>query len=145
MKPPNVALHAPQTRGVERKTNTEIMSKKSNVNKPAGSAAANGSASIRITAGDWGGNYKAANGQDAIKMFFRDILAGKIKLCQLSPIGNWRRADGEEIPFRIAPALFKAGLLSAEGLHATLKACDLDFEPVEIMAMVQQDAWMLNV
>jgi hypothetical protein len=118
--------------------------KNTKTRRPASLAAAHGSASIRITAGDWGGNYKAANGQDAIKMFFRDILAGKIKLCQLSPLGSWRRADGKEIPFRIAPALFKAGLLSAEGLHATLKAYDLDFEPIEIMAMVQQDAWMLN-
>jgi len=107
------------------------------------SSAAPCSASIRVTAGDWMGRYAATTGQDAIKMFFQDILAGKIKLCQLSPLGSWLRNDGEEIAFRIAPALFKCGKITAHGLIATLESCGLDFEAVEIMAMVQQDAWMI--
>jgi hypothetical protein len=80
------------------------------------------SVSIRITAGDWGGDYAAVDGREAIKLFFRDILAGKIKLCQLSPIGNWLRDDGEEIPFRIAPALMMAGKMTMEEVAATLRA-----------------------
>lgn len=102
---------------------------------------------IRITAGDWGGNYEVRSGQDAIKAFFRDIDANKIKLCQLSPVGEWRKhgtSDDDSVPFRIAPALFKLGKLSAEDLVQTLLKAGLDFEPVEIMAMVQADSWMVG-
>lgn len=109
-----------------------------------GSAPLGCSASIRVTAGDWGGNYNAPTGQEAIKMFFRDILSGKIKMCQLSPIGNWLRDDGEVIPFRIAPALMLAWKMTMEGVMETLKACDLDFSPNQITSMARADAWMLE-
>lgn len=101
-------------------------------------------ATIRVAAGDWIGNYKTTDGREAIKMFFRDILSGKIKFCQLSPLGTWLRNDGEEIPFRIAPAMFKAGKLTMEGLVATLKQCDLDFTRRELKEMVKADSWMLE-
>lgn len=99
---------------------------------------------IRITTGDWGGDFEAASGQDAIKAFFCDVLHGKIKLCQLAPLGIWKGDDGEQIPFRIAPALFKAGMMSADDLVASFRAVDLDFEPVEIASMVQADSWMIE-
>lgn len=99
---------------------------------------------IRITAGDWGGDYEAASGKEAIKAFFQDIMAGRIKLCQLSPLGFWTRSDGEKIPFRIAPALFKAGRMTAEGLVSTFRSVDLDFDPEQIAAMVSQDSWMIE-
>ncbi len=98
---------------------------------------------IRITTGDWGGNYEAASGQDAIKQFFSDILSGKIKYCQLSPIGQWTEGK-EEIPFRIAPALFRAGKMTLEELRATLKQCDLDFSDRDLKRMASADAWMLE-
>lgn len=108
------------------------------------SRAAHGSASIRMTAGDWGGNYNAPDGREAIKLFFRDIMAGKIKLCQLSPTGNWLRSGGEEIAFRIAPALMLAGKMTMDEVSATLKAYDLDFSADQITAMAREDAWMLE-
>jgi hypothetical protein len=98
---------------------------------------------IRVTTGDWGGDYEVATGRDAVKAFFKDVTGGKIKMCQLSPLGMW--TDGKEkYPFRIAPALFKAGIISAEDLAENFKAMDLDFEPVEIMAMVTADSWMVE-
>ncbi len=98
---------------------------------------------IKITAGDFGADYEAENGQAAIKLFFQEILSGRVKLDRLSPLGEWN--DGTEpIPFRIAPALFKAGRLTAAELVATFRACDLDFEPIEIMSMAQADAWMIR-
>lgn len=99
---------------------------------------------IRITTGDWGGDYEVASGREAIQAFFHDVLANKIKLCQLSPIGSWKRSDGEEIHFRIAPALFRAGRMSVDELTATFRAADLDFTPDEIASMVQADSWMLQ-
>lgn len=97
---------------------------------------------IRITVGDWGGNYEAATGRGAIKLFFGDVAAGKIKLCQLSPLGIWN--DGREsIPFRIAPALFKMGLMSADDLVSTFQNAGLEFEPAEIIFMVNEDSWMV--
>lgn len=98
---------------------------------------------IRITAGDWGGDYEADSGRKAIQLFFEDVMANKIKLCQLSPIGEW--TDGKEkIPFRIAPALFSVGKMTAQELVGTLRACDLDFEAEEIMSMVKADSWMVK-
>jgi hypothetical protein len=75
--------------------------------------------------------------------FFKDILAGRIKLCQLSPLGNWNAGD-EAIPFRIAPALFKAGRMSAKELVATFLAAGLHFEADEIAFMVNEDSWMIE-
>jgi hypothetical protein len=98
---------------------------------------------IRISAGDWGGEYEAATGPEAIVLFFDDVLAGKIKLCQLGLAGNWSDG-GEPIPFRIAPALFKAGRLNARDLAASFQAAGLDFEPAEIMSIVTADAWMVR-
>lgn len=113
---------------------------------PPGSPAPTGWASIRVAAGDWGGNYSAPNGREAIKMFFRDIMAGKVKLCQLSPLGTWLRDDGEEIPFRIAPALVLAGKMTVEEVIATMEAVDpeLAFSADEIASMARADAWMLE-
>lgn len=100
---------------------------------------------IQITAGDWGGEYEATSGKEAIKAFFRDIIAGKIKFAQLSPLGLWTDGKMEEpIPFRIAPAMCRAGLLSPEGLVATFRAVELDFEPDQIMAMIRADTWMVE-
>lgn len=98
---------------------------------------------IRITTGDWGGDYEADTGKDAIKQFFADIFAGKIKFPQLSPIGNW--TDGkDDYPFRIAPALFKAGKITLEELRGTLRQCDLDFSDRDLKRMASADAWMLE-
>lgn len=113
-----------------------------NNNQPV--APANSSASIRITAGDWGGDYPAANGREAIQMFFRDILADKIKLTQLSLIGMWRRSDGEEIPFRIGPALWRAGKITEDQLAASFRQEDLYFTHEQLLYMMVCDAWMLN-
>ena len=100
---------------------------------------------FRIVTGDWGGNYEAQSSQDAIRLFFADIKAGRIKLCQLGLLGEWSAAKRTPIQFRIAPALFKAGLLSGDGLVASFRSAGLEFEPVEIMSMVTADAWMVGL
>ena len=100
---------------------------------------------IKVRTGDHFKDYEANSGKEAIKIFFKRVLSGQIKLNHLAPMGEWYNAQIHEwIPFRIAPALFKAGKLSADDLILTLRNCDLDFEPHEIMSMVQQDTWMVE-
>jgi hypothetical protein len=99
---------------------------------------------IVIVAGDCGRTYQAKDGRDAIKMFFRDITQGRIKLCQLSPIASWKNGTDEAIYFRVAPALFKAGLMSLAELDATLRQTGLEFTAVELRAMAIADSWMLT-
>jgi hypothetical protein len=100
---------------------------------------------MRITAGDWGGDYVAKDSKEAIKGFFRDVLANRIKLVQLSPLGVIDAHKGDDsIPFRIAPALFKAGRISAETLAATFERAGLEFTVEEIAWMVGADSWMVE-
>lgn len=96
---------------------------------------------IRVTAGDWGGDYDVPTGRDAIQTFFAEIAIGKIKLCQLSPIGMCNDGTGD-IPFRIAPTLFRLGMISMEDLHATLAQCVEGFTDADLRYMIEQDAWM---
>lgn len=81
---------------------------------------------ITVLAGDCGRDYIAQTGREAIQMFFRDIIGGRIKLCQLSPIGSWLRDDGEEIPFRIALVLMLAGKMTIDEVDATFRRADLE-------------------
>lgn len=104
---------------------------------------ASSTAKITILAGDCGKDYEAVSGREAIKAFFRDITAGRIKLCQLSPIASWN--DGKEpIYFRIAPALFKAGLMTLREVSDTLREAGVEFNAVQIRAMADADSWMIE-
>jgi len=60
---------------------------------------------VKVETKDVVKEYDVENGFQAVKAFFADIRRGKIKLSQVGLIGFWHRSDGEEIAFRIPPAL----------------------------------------
>jgi hypothetical protein len=78
-----------------------------------------------------------------VKAFFKDIQRHEIGLGQVGLIGFWLRSDGEKIAFRIPPALFKMGLISFETLHQILMQIG-DIPSEDLMAMVAEDAWMVE-
>jgi hypothetical protein len=87
--------------------------------------------------------YEATNGQEAIKLFFDDVRAGKVPLDELGFIGSW--TDGKEsYPFRTGPALFKCGLITRQQIEASFERAEIAFTPVEIEAMADADAWMVR-
>jgi hypothetical protein len=100
---------------------------------------------VRVTTGDWSGVYEVESNKDAIKAFFRDIAAGKIKRFQLGLIGDCNDPDGlgEETLFRIAPALCLMDMITAEELLLSFKNAELDFNMAELESMLEQDAWMV--
>jgi hypothetical protein len=98
---------------------------------------------VKIETKGWSGEYEVENGFQAVKAFFKDVQSRKIGLDQVGLIGFWHRGDGEKIPFRIPPSLFKMGLIGAETLHDSLMQIG-DFPPEDLMAMMTADSWMVE-
>jgi hypothetical protein len=98
---------------------------------------------IKVETKDIVKEYDVKNGFQAVKAFFRDIYFKKIRLNELGLLGVWLRSDGERIPFRIPPALFKMGLIDYETLRDSLIQIG-DFSSEELMAMVTKDARMVE-
>jgi hypothetical protein len=99
---------------------------------------------IKVETKDVSKQYDVENGFQAIKAFFKDIQRHEIGLDQVGLIGFWHRADGEKIAFRIPPALFKMGIISFETLRDSLLMQVGYFSSEELMAMVAEDAWMVE-
>lgn len=98
---------------------------------------------ITITTGDLSFDYEAATGQEAVQMFFDDVVAGKIEIAELGSIGEWN--DGKEsYPFRITPALYRCGLITHSQMCNLFKLCELYFTSSEIAGMVIADSWMVR-
>ena len=98
---------------------------------------------IQITTGDVARSYSAATGQEAIQLFFDQVRAGEIKVADLGFIGEW--TDGQEsYPFRIMPALYKAGVITWSQMENLHKLAELNFNPSELLEMAALDAWMVR-
>lgn len=97
---------------------------------------------IKVRTKDWSGEYEVENGFQAVRRFFQDIKEKRIGLDQVGAIGFWLRSDGEEIPFRIAPALFNLGLISPETYRATVAQLGFTPSDEELFDIALQDTWM---
>jgi hypothetical protein len=98
---------------------------------------------ITISTKDLELTYSASTGREAVQMFFDDIKTDKIALSDLGILGSW--SDGHETyPFRLAPALFKCGLLSRKELLALFQRAELEFDHADIEAMTNSDSWMVR-
>ena len=98
---------------------------------------------VKVETKGWSGEFEVENGFQAIKAFFKAIKEHEIGIDQVGLLGFWYRADGEKIAFRIPPALFEMGLISADRLHDSLLSIG-DFQPEDLMAMVVKDSWMVE-
>lgn len=99
---------------------------------------------ITITTKNLRRRYEAETGQKAVQMFFDDVKADNVSLHELGFIGNW--TDGkEDHPFRIGLALYRCGLLSKPDLDASFESAQLEFEPAQVAAMANADAWMVRM
>lgn len=101
-----------------------------------------------ITTKDCRRVYETETERDAIKLFFADVLRGRIAKEELGLLGRVHgQTEGDDIMFRIAPALCKAGWFSVEEVKNLTKAADsdLDFTTEQIEQMVKADAWMLDL
>jgi len=87
--------------------------------------------------------YVVSNPFQGVKHFFRDIRLGKIGPDQLGLIGFWERSDGEKIPFRIPPALYRLGMLTFGEYRETLGQI-AEFTDEELKALAERDAWMVE-
>lgn len=102
---------------------------------------------IEISTKDYKGSYEATDGKAAIKLFFGDVLAGRVPPEKLGLVGQWKETGGEdEYPFRIGSALASAGWMTPQELQSRTKAADadLDFSIEQIEAMIAADAWMVD-
>jgi hypothetical protein len=88
--------------------------------------------------------YEAADGRHAVRHFFDEIRAGIIDLNELGFIGTWSIGGGEEVPFRIGPALFMAGMLTAEELDSSFEHAGLELTAVQLAVVLEDDAWMVR-
>lgn len=102
---------------------------------------------IEIASKDYKGVYECTSGKEAVKEFFADVLAGRIKRESLGLIGNWKEVGGEdEYPFRIASPLALVGWWTPQEIQAMIKAADpdLDFSIQQIKEMMAADSWMVD-
>jgi hypothetical protein len=98
---------------------------------------------VKVTSKNVTKEYVVQNPFQAIKRFFRDISAGVIPLDQVGVIGFWERIDGEKIPFRIPPALYRLGAITFDEYRQTLKQI-AEFTDEELEELAEADAWMVE-
>lgn len=101
---------------------------------------------VRITTNECDQSYDAATVQNAIRLFFADILNERVPKKNLGFVGIAHgKSEGDDVYFRIASALCNAGWFSFEDVQAMAQAVDLSFTLEEIKQMSQADAWMLEL
>jgi hypothetical protein len=98
---------------------------------------------IEISSGQFRRIYNAPSGHDAVRKFFDQIVAGKISLADLGLIGEWADAK-ESHPFRIVPALCKAGFITWSQMENLHKLAGVGFTQAELAQMVNADSWMVR-
>jgi hypothetical protein len=98
---------------------------------------------IEISSGQFRRTYTAPSGHDAVRKFFDEIRAGKIDLGDLGLIGEWADAK-EAYPFRIVPALCKAGFITWSQMENLHKLAGANFTQAELTEMVNTDSWMVR-
>lgn len=100
---------------------------------------------ITITTKDVRRAYEAASGPEAVQMFWDDLRSGEISLQDVGILGRWHNEpDDEGVPFRIAPAAWRCGLITQQQAVDVFANAELFFTPREIADMAQADAWMIR-
>ena len=98
---------------------------------------------IEISSGQLRRIYNVSSGHDAVRKFFDEIRAGKIEVGDLGLIGEWTDAK-EAYPFRIVPALCKAGFITWSQMENLHKLAGVDFTQAELAEMINADSWMVR-
>jgi hypothetical protein len=98
---------------------------------------------IRISTKDVDRTYDAVDGREAVQMFFDDIRSRKIHIDDLGLIGEWSNGS-KSVPFRIAPSVYRLGLITQEEAIAAHELAGLPIDATVLKVIADMDAWMVR-